>query len=140
MVKKRKVMPFGLQKHIIEKILKKRGNPGLRKTVDGRYESSKGNDTDENLENNLESALENLDPKNSLSENIGMLEEEGYILPVPYDELEDYETKQLLQEQELLEQEEKQEKIERLKEFYGIKKKRPKRVIVDGKIRLVEDD
>jgi len=68
--------------------LRERGNPGIRITVDGKHESPNGEDIDENIENNLETALENLDPENTLPENIGLLESEGYLLPVPVEEME----------------------------------------------------
>lgn len=74
-----KVMNIGLQKHVIREILKIRGNPA--KTSD------------------IEAVLYNLDYERHLSENISVLESEGVLLPVPFDEMDKYLIKQALREQ-----------------------------------------
>ena len=107
-------MNIGLQKHIIGKILEKRGNP--------------------NKVSDIGAILYNLDNERNLSENLQMLEIDGYILPVPIDEMGDYLMKQNLILQKELDEEEQSEENDRIVKMmrrrYGIeiKRARPKPV------------
>ena len=139
MVKKGKPMPIELQRDIIGKIILKRGNTGPRKTVEGKLDYNIMIPTGDSSALDVDAILDNLDPESTLGDNIAFLEREGFLLPVPYKEMDDYKAKQLMRQQEELEAEEKVKRIEQLKEFYNIKHKRPKRVIVDGEIHFVEE-
>jgi len=139
MVKKGKPMQIELQRDVIRKIILKRGNTGVRKTIEGKSDLdniSRDGDTSELDEGAI---LDNVGPELTLQENIDLLEREGFLLPVPAEEMDDHRTKQAMEEQEEFEEEEKQKKMDQVKDFYGIKYKRPKRVIVDGKTYVVED-
>jgi hypothetical protein len=139
MVKKGKPMPIGLQRYIISKIILKRGNTSIRTTVDGKNDIDNVVPKGDSSSLTVDAILDGLDSESTLDGNISNLESEGFLLPVPGEEMYDYETKQALREQEELDEEEKQKRIEELKDFYKIKLKRPKRVIVDGEIHFVDD-
>ncbi|UCD14054.1 MAG: hypothetical protein JSW60_01160 [Thermoplasmatales archaeon] len=110
-----KKMPIGLQRYVIEKIARRRGNLG--------HPDAGG------LEQGIvDVALDNLDPDLTFKENMQMLESEGILLPVLKEEMAEYVEKQTLdrviQEQEELEREEKQDLYRRLDKFYGIDRRR----------------
>lgn len=108
MVKKGKPMPIGLQRYVISKIILKRGNTRSRKTVEGKYDNDNVIPDGDSSALDADAILDNLGPEAHLDGNISNLESGGFLLPVLGEEMFDYETKQVLQEQEKLEEGEKQ--------------------------------
>jgi len=127
MAKKGKPMPIGLQRHIIKKILLKRGNTGPRKTVDGKLDWDNMIPDHDTGGLDIDAVLDNILEDRHLFENIQMLESEGFLLPMPFEEMDENEQKQDLdlinKEQEELDWEKKDRLRRRLDKFYGIDRK-----------------
>lgn len=127
MAKKGKTMPIGLQRHIIKKILLKRGNTGPRKTVDGKLDYDNVSSDHDTGAIDIGAVLDHIRPDFQLNENISNLEVAGFLLPEPYEEMEEYREERALnqinQEQEELEREKKDRLRRRLDKFYGIDRK-----------------
>lgn len=104
-------MNMGLQRYLIDKIARKRGNPNHPDILSSSEDEK------------ADVALENLDSDDTLSDNIALLESEGILLPVQEEEIDDYREKQFLHEQEELEREKEDRLRNRLWKFYEIKKK-----------------
>jgi len=140
MARKGKPMPIGLQRHIIKKILLKRGNTGPRKTVDDKLDYDNVSPDHDTGGLDIGAVLDNIRPDFQLNENISNLEVAGFLLPEPYEEMEEYREERALnqinQEQEELDREKKDRLRRRLDKFYGIDRKQNlKKLIEDFKRR-----
>ena len=108
-------MPIELQRRIIEKIVLKRGNNCDTGAID------------------IGGVFDHLDPTHTLSENISMLESEGFLLPVPFEEMDEYNERIAMSEQKELEENTEHELKQRLWKFYGCKSKRLRPIKQNGK-------
>ncbi|MCK4415806.1 MAG: hypothetical protein KAU84_01505 [Thermoplasmatales archaeon] len=129
MAKKGKPMPIGLQRHIIKKILLKRGNTGPRKTVDGQLDYDNVSPDHDTSALDIEAILDHIRSDYFLDENISFLEGEGYLLSGTEEEMGDSLEKKFLHEQEELEREKEDRLRDRLWKFYDCKRKKPKQPI-----------
>lgn len=110
--RKIRIMNIGLQRYIIRKIIEKRGNQLKIETFD------------------IGACLDAIDPRVQLDGNIHFLETEGIILPVPFDEYDNYHEEQMRKMFEEHYKEENNKETERLKSvlwrLYGCKRVVPK--------------
>ncbi len=92
-------MDMELQRDIIRKIILKRGSPSAQ---------------------DIDAFLDYVDSTKTLPENIEMLESEGFLLPVPFEEMGEYLAKQSELEQEELEEAEQREKHNRIVNTFSL--------------------
>lgn len=106
--------------------MSKKMNPVLQRNKLIKELEKRGNPNHPTWSGDIEAALDNVDVNyNTYPENVSILESEGILLPVPFEEMDEYIEKRVMTEKKSLEENTEYEMKQRLWKFYMCKPKRP---------------